>query len=73
MISVEHEKSTDELFTLSRFEGDDRFRENAGSSALCFSGRQCLLCGEVIDPGITANRNSHREPMRNRVHPTGTR
>ncbi len=26
--------------------------EDAGSSTLCFSGWQCLLCGEVIDSVI---------------------
>ena len=30
--------------------------EDAGSSSLCFSGWQCLMCGEVIDSVITANR-----------------
>jgi hypothetical protein len=30
--------------------------EDAGSSSLCFSGWQCLLCGEVIDSVINANR-----------------
>ena len=30
--------------------------EDVGSSSLCFSGWQCLMCGEVNDPVITANR-----------------
>ena len=30
--------------------------EDAGSSSLCFSGWQCMLCGEVIDSVIKANR-----------------
>lgn len=30
--------------------------EDAGSSSLCFSGWQCLLCGEVIDSVIKAHR-----------------
>jgi hypothetical protein len=30
--------------------------EDAGSSSLCFSGWQCLICGEVIDSVITENR-----------------
>lgn len=35
--------------------------EDVGSSSLCFSGWQCLMCGEVIDSVITANRNElHR-------------
>jgi hypothetical protein len=30
--------------------------EDAGGSSLRFSGLQCLLCGEVIDSVIKANR-----------------
>jgi hypothetical protein len=30
--------------------------EDVGSSSLCFSGWQCLMCGEVIDSVIAANR-----------------
>jgi hypothetical protein len=30
--------------------------EDVGSSSLCFSAWQCLMCGEVIDPVIAANR-----------------
>jgi len=30
--------------------------EDAGGSSLCFSGWQCLMCGEVIDSVIKANR-----------------
>ena len=30
--------------------------EDAGTSSLCFSGWQCLICGEVIDSVIEANR-----------------
>ena len=30
--------------------------EDAGSSSLCFPGWQCLMCGNVIDSGIQANR-----------------
>jgi hypothetical protein len=37
--------------------------EDAGSSSLCFSGWQCLICGEVIDSVITANRKElHGQP-----------
>lgn len=36
------------------------------------SGWRCLLCGEAIDPGITANRKGHREPMPSRARPPGT-
>jgi len=45
--------------------------EDAGSSTYCFSGWQCLLCGEVTDAGIKANRECHPEPMRNRARPHG--
>jgi hypothetical protein len=30
--------------------------EDAGGSSLAFSGCQCLICGEVIDSVINANR-----------------
>lgn len=46
--------------------------EDVGSSSLCFSGWQCLLCGEVTDHGIKANRNGHKEPRGNRARPHGT-
>jgi hypothetical protein len=36
-----------------------------------FIGWQCLLCGEVIDPGIAANRKAHSEPVKNRARPPG--
>jgi len=42
--------------------------EDAGSSSLCFSGWRCLLCGEVIDSGIKANRELFHEPMGSRGH-----
>ena len=41
--------------------------EDAGSSSLCFSGWQCLLCGEVIDSVIATNRKSHEEPRPSRA------
>jgi hypothetical protein len=40
--------------------------EDAGSSSLCFSGWQCLLCGEVIDSVINANRKELRGPTGSR-------
>jgi hypothetical protein len=37
--------------------------EDAGGSSLHFSGWQCLMCGEVIDSVITANRKElHGQP-----------
>ena len=30
--------------------------EDVGSSSLCFSAWQCLMCGEVMDPVIATNR-----------------
>ena len=40
--------------------------EDAGSSSLCFSGWQCLLCGEVIDSVIDANRKGLHVPTLSR-------
>lgn len=40
--------------------------EDAGSSTLCFSGWQCLLCGEVIDSVIDANRKGLHLPTLSR-------
>jgi hypothetical protein len=42
--------------------------EDAGSSTLCFFGSQCLLCGEVIDSVIEANRKELHGPMGSRSH-----
>ena len=42
--------------------------EDAGSSSLCFSGWRCLLCGEVIDSGIKANRDGFHRPIGSRGH-----
>jgi hypothetical protein len=38
--------------------------EDAGSSSLCFSGWQCMLCGEVIDSVIKANRQQQHHGLR---------
>jgi hypothetical protein len=38
--------------------------EDVEGSARCFSGWQCLLCGEVTDAVIAANRKDHHEPRR---------
>ena len=46
--------------------------EDAASSTCSFSGWQCLLCGEVTDPGIEANRDCRLEPRRNGARPPGT-
>ena len=43
--------------------------EDAGSSTLCVFGWQCLLCGEVIDSGIDANRKGLHVPTRSREGP----
>ena len=42
--------------------------EDAGSSSLCVSGWQCLLCGEVTDPVINVNRNALHGPTGSRGH-----
>lgn len=46
--------------------------EDAWSSTYCFSGWRCLLCGEVTDAGIEANREYRREPRRSGARPPGT-
>lgn len=43
--------------------------EDAGGSTLCFSGWQCLLCGEVIDSAIDANRKGLHIPTPSRARP----
>ena len=43
--------------------------EDAGSSTLCVFGWQCLLCGEVIDAGIDANRKGLPVPTASRRGP----
>lgn len=45
-----------------------RLEEAAGAtSGGPLSGWKCLLCGEVIDSVIAANRRHHDEPKRNRA------
>ena len=49
--------------------------EDVVATAGCesFIGWKCLLCGEVTDSVITANRQGHQEPMPNRARlPYGT-
>lgn len=36
------------------------------------SGWQCLLCGDVIDSVIEANRKGHLEPTPSRARPPGS-
>lgn len=36
------------------------------------SGWQCLMCGEITDPVIAANRKGHGEPVRNGARPPGS-
>jgi hypothetical protein len=36
--------------------------EDGGSSSHCISGWHCILCGDVTDAGIRANRKHHHEP-----------
>jgi hypothetical protein len=43
--------------------------EDAGGSSLRFSGWQCLMCGEVIDSVITANRKELYGQPRRRSRP----
>jgi hypothetical protein len=43
--------------------------EDAGSSTFCVFGWQCLLCGEVLDSVIVANRKGLHGPTRSRAGP----
>jgi hypothetical protein len=38
--------------------------EDAEGSSRCSSGWQCLLCGEITDAVIAANRKGRQEPRR---------
>jgi len=51
-----------------------RMEEAVGAtSGESISGWKCLLCGEVIDSVITANRKSYQEPVPSRARlPYGT-
>lgn len=46
--------------------------EDAGGSSSVFSGWHCLLCGDVTDAGIQANRKARQEPIKSRARPRGT-
>jgi hypothetical protein len=35
-------------------------------------GWRCLLCGEMTDPGIEANRANHEPPVRNHARVPGS-
>ena len=42
----------------------DRFQDVADETgAMKFSGWRCILCGEILDPVIFANRQTHQEPL----------
>ena len=45
--------------------------EDAQGSTNSFSAWHCLLCGNVTDAGIRANRRYHQEPLKNRARPHG--
>jgi len=45
---------------------------DVGRSTDRHSGWQCLMCGEVTDPGIAANRKHHLEPKRSGARPPGS-
>jgi hypothetical protein len=45
---------------------------DVGRSTDRHAGWQCLMCGEVTDPGIAANRKGHCEPKRNGARPPGS-
>ena len=46
--------------------------EDAEGTTCCFSAWRCLLCGEVTDPGIKANRAYRQEPRRSGARPPGS-
>jgi hypothetical protein len=46
--------------------------EDAQGSTASFSAWHCLLCGNVTDAGIKANRRDPHEPLKNRARPHGT-
>ncbi len=42
----------------------DRFEDVADEAgAMKFAGWRCITCGEILDPVISANRQSHHEPL----------
>jgi hypothetical protein len=45
---------------------------DVGRSTDRHSGWQCLMCGEVTDPVIAANRKCHAEPKRSGARPPGS-
>lgn len=38
--------------------------EDTRGSSRCVNAWQCLLCGDVLDSEIAANRESHHQPRR---------
>ncbi|WP_447979014.1 hypothetical protein [Candidatus Nitrospira bockiana] len=46
--------------------------EDAGGSSSVFPGWHCLICGDVIDAGIEANRKAPQDPIKSRARPRGT-
>lgn len=46
-----------------------RMEDRGNMTSRHVSGRQCLLCGEVIDPGIAANRIGYHKPRPDRTRP----
>jgi hypothetical protein len=46
-----------------------RMEDSGNMTSRHISGQHCLLCGEVVEPGIAANRIGHHEPTRDRTRP----
>ena len=46
-----------------------RMEDSGNMTTRDISGRKCLLCGEVIEPGIAANRIGYHEPVKDRTRP----
>lgn len=45
--------------------------DEQASTSCVSAGWRCLLCGEILDSVIVANRTGHREPMLDRARQHG--
>jgi hypothetical protein len=46
--------------------------EDSESTTVKYDGWQCVLCGDVIDLKILANRGHHAKPTRSGARPPGS-
>jgi hypothetical protein len=49
-----------------------RMEDACGSTTQGYVAWRCLLCGDVVEPGIVANRRARHEPIRNTARPPGS-